>query len=70
MNSSYFKAMHLDNVTKKSENHKQQICHNIREIEMGNIVTVNTKKIYRAMEIHLLSFLALTQNQNFTTRPL
>jgi hypothetical protein len=46
MNSSYFKAMHMDNMTNKSENLKRQICHNIREVYIDNVVRVNTKKIY------------------------
>jgi len=44
MNSSYFRAMHMDNVTEKSENLKRQSCQNIREVNIDNVVTVNTKK--------------------------
>jgi len=67
MNSSYLRAMHLDNVPKNYKNPKQQSCHNIREVEMGNVVTVNTKKTYGGMEVQLHSFLILTQNQRRST---
>jgi hypothetical protein len=67
MNSSYLRATHLENVPKKYENPKQQSSHNIREAEMGNVVTVNTKKTYRGLEVQLHSFLILTQNQRWST---
>jgi hypothetical protein len=50
-----------------SENTKQQIYHNIREIEMNNAVTVNTKKTYWGLDIQLHSFLSLTQDQSWST---
>ena len=72
MNSSYLRATHLENVPKKYENPKQQSSHNIREAEMGNVVTVNTKKTYRGLEVQLLILNPDTKSEvvNFTPRPL
>ena len=53
----------MDNVTTKSENPKRQSCHNISEVNIDNIVTVNDKKTYRIMEIRLHSFITSTQDQ-------
>jgi hypothetical protein len=63
--SSYFKVMHLYNVTKIPENLKRQSCGNIREGNVDNVSPWAPRK-HRIMEIQLHSFLTSAQNQRWS----